>query len=350
MKQSPDQLSRAVLLALAVLASAGPLPAAASTALAAAPAVTPAPGPAEVFARIGETVITHAEYAAAFNAAVRAKFYHGKPPEAEIAKLQHQVADQMVARVALLREVKRRGLRPLDADLQKALPQYEQRYANNAQWKANKDKLKASLLAHLGEESQLAQLEQAVRAAAAPDEAAVKAYYEANPAKFTEPVRHRVAMILLRVEASAPDAVWEETGLKAEGLVKRIAEGEDFAALAGQYSNDKSASSGGDLGYQHGGMLSDVADATLATLEVGQTSEPKRVLEGIAVFRLLDRVPPKLQALAAVAERARALARRAHGDQAWSAFVTAQVAKVEAQVDRSRFLPLAAHDSAAALH
>lgn len=350
MKQSPEQLSRAVLLALAVLASAGAIPAAAGTAGAAAPAVTAAPGPAEVFARIGASVITHDEYATAFNAAVRAKFYHGRPPEAEIARLQHAVADQLVARVALLGEVKRRGLRPLDADLQKALPQYEQRYANNAQWKANKDKLMASLLAHLGEESQLAQLEQAVRAAAAPDDAAVKAYYEANPAKFTEPVRQRAAMILLRVEASAPDALWEETGLKAEGLVKRIADGEDFAALARQYSNDKSASSGGDLGYQHGGMLSDVADATLATLAIGQTSEPKRVLEGIAVFRLLDRVPPKLQALAAVAERARELARRAQSDQAWSAFVTAQVAKVEAQVDRSRFLPLGAQDSAAALN
>lgn len=349
MKQSPEQLSRALALAFALLASAGSIPAAASSAGAAAPAAA-APAPAEVFARVGATVITHGEYAAAFNAAVRAKFYHGRPPEADIARLQREVADQLVARVALLAEVKRRGLRPVDADLKKALPQYQQRYANNPQWQANKEKLMASLLAHLGEENQLAQLEQAVRGAAVPDEAAVKAYYEANPAKFTEPVRNRVALILLAVEASAPDALWEEAGLKAEGLVKRIADGEEFAALARQYSNDKSASRGGDLGYQHGGMLSDVADATLATLAIGQTSDPKRVLEGIAVFRLLDRVPPKLQPLAAVAERARELARRAQSDQAWSAFVAAQVAKVEAQVDRSRFLPLGAQDSAAALN
>lgn len=332
MKQLPKQVARAVLAALVALA-AGAAPAASP------PAVAPAAA-SEVFARVGATVITHSEYAAAFNAAARAKFYHGKPPESEIARLQRAVADQLVARVVLLGEVKRRGLRPIDADLQKSVQKYEQRYASNAQWQANKDQIMAPLLARLGEESQLEQLEQAVRAGAAPDAAAVKAYYDANLAKFTEPVRNRVAMILLKVEPSAPNAAWEEAGLKAEGLVRRIHGGEDFAALAREFSQDPSAASGGALGYQHNGMLSDVADAALAKLAVGQTGEPERVLEGIAVFRLLDRVAPRLQPFEAVKERARELARRVQSDQAWQAFVAAQLAKVEVQVDRSRFLPL----------
>lgn len=336
MKQLPKHVARAVLVALAALASAaGAAPAASPQAAPAAPALAP-----EVFARVGATVISHHAYGAAFNEAARAKFYHGKPPEAEIARLQRDVADQMVARVVLLDEVRRRGLRPIDADLQKTVQQYEQRYANSAQWQANKDKMLPPLLARLGEDSQLAQLEQSVRAAALPDEAAVKAYYDANPVKFTEPVRNRVAMILLKVEPSAPDAAWEEAGLKAEGLVRRMQAGEAFDAIARAYSNDASAASGGDLGYQHGGMLSSVADAVLAKLEVGQTSDPERVLEGIAVFRLLDRIAPKLQPFDAVKERARELARRVQSDQAWNGFVAALVAKVDAQVDRSRFLPL----------
>ena len=67
---------------------------------------------AAVFARVADSVILQKDYDDAFAVAARSKFYHGKAPENEVAKLQREVADKLVVRVLLLREAKRRGIAP----------------------------------------------------------------------------------------------------------------------------------------------------------------------------------------------------------------------------------------------
>ena len=41
---------------------------------------------------------------------MRKKYYHAKPPEAEYAKFQREVGDEVVNRVLLLDEARRRGI------------------------------------------------------------------------------------------------------------------------------------------------------------------------------------------------------------------------------------------------
>src|SRR3989304_9882070 len=82
----------------------------------------------QVFAAVGKSIITQQDYDAAFAVAARAKFYHGKPPDAEIALLQREVGDKLVANVLLLRGAKRRGLKPDTKVIDQKLAQIEQRY------------------------------------------------------------------------------------------------------------------------------------------------------------------------------------------------------------------------------
>ena len=134
MRPTPNYLARAALLSLALVAAGttvagGPAqPMAASTAVQPAvvqPAVVqpaaeqPAIVQPAIFATVGDSVITRDDYNAAFNVAANAKFYHGKPPESQIALLQREVADQLVAGILLQREARRRGLRPDAAEIQK---------------------------------------------------------------------------------------------------------------------------------------------------------------------------------------------------------------------------------------
>src|SRR5262245_20857196 len=65
-----------------------------------------------VFARVGDTVITQKEFDDAFAVAARNRFYHGKAPEAEVAKLQREVGDALVNEALLLREARHRKLQP----------------------------------------------------------------------------------------------------------------------------------------------------------------------------------------------------------------------------------------------
>ena len=98
MRLLPNYFSRAVLLSFALVAAGD---------IVAAPPAQPVAAVAAqstVFAKVGDSVITLDEYNAAFSVASRGKFYHGKPPENEVALLQREVGEQMVARILLLRE------------------------------------------------------------------------------------------------------------------------------------------------------------------------------------------------------------------------------------------------------
>jgi hypothetical protein len=88
-------------------------------------------GKQPVFATVGKTIITQQDFAAAFTATARAKFYHGKPPDTEIAKLQRVVGDKLVVDVLLLREAKLRKLKPDATSIDQQLASLEQRYRNN---------------------------------------------------------------------------------------------------------------------------------------------------------------------------------------------------------------------------
>ena len=322
MQRISQHLAGAIVLALAGAAVGAEAPAAAP------------------FARVGATVITQQDYDAAFALAARAKFYHGKPPQQELALLQREVGAQLVTRALLLREAGRRQLQPDAAAITASVQGYDQRYADSVQWKAQRETLLAPLVARLEQDSLLAQLEAQVRAAAAPGPAAVQAYYAANPAKFTEPEQLHVAVILFKVDPSAPTEQWIKVDQQAQAIALRARAGEDFAKLARQYSNDDSAQRGGDMGYLHLGMLPEGTQAALALLKAGGTTDSLRLLQGLGVFRLVERKPARLLGFEAVKVRAKELAQRDAGQRSWSALQLALRAAEPVRADESRFLPL----------
>src|SRR5690242_1795588 len=73
------------------------------------------------FARVGDAVITQQEFDAAFAQASRSKFYHGKPPEAEVAALQREVGRNLADQVLLVKEAKRRNLKADDAAVRRVI-------------------------------------------------------------------------------------------------------------------------------------------------------------------------------------------------------------------------------------
>lgn len=343
MRQIPSYLSRAALLSFVLVAAgdivAGSLP---------APVVASAVVTPTIFAKVGDSVITQDEYNAAFSVAARGKFYHSKPPDSEIAVLQREVSDQLVAGILLLREAKSRGMRPDAAEIEKKVQSYEQRYAGSEQWKKTRAQALPPLVARLEQDSLLSQLEKTVRTSVKPNEKEVKAYYAAHQAQFTEPEQLRVSVILLKVDPSSHSASWVKADEQAQAIAKRARAGEDFAALARQHSGDESAQKGGDMGYLHGGMLPEGTQEVLAKLKTGEVSDSVRLLQGHAVFRLADRKAARLHEFDSIKVRAQELTQREQANGAWTAFVADLKTKTPAKIDPSRFLPLAEKSNAPA--
>jgi peptidyl-prolyl cis-trans isomerase C len=111
--------------------------------------------------------------------------------------------------------------------------------------------------------------------AAASDEALQKAYDEryANAAPGKE---FNAAHILV------------ETKEKAEEILARITAGEDFGAMAKEFSSDTSAQSGGDLGWFGLGMMVKPFEDAVLALKKGDVSGPVESQFGWHLIKLND--------------------------------------------------------------
>jgi parvulin-like peptidyl-prolyl isomerase len=294
-----------------------------------------------VFARVADSVITQKDYDDAFAVAARSKFYHGKAPQAELAKLQREVGDALVNQALLLREARRRKLQPDAAAVQRQIDAYEARYRGSEAWQMNRAAMLPPLRRKLEQDSVLDQLHATVRRVDEPKAAQVEAYYDQHKDKFTVPEQVRLSMILLKVEPSSPQAKWDAAAQEGAAIAKRLRGGADFAQLAQLHSGDASAAKGGALDYLHRGMLPEPAQLAVDKLQPGGISDAVVLIEGIGVFRLDERKASKLNPLAAVRPRAQELLKRELGERAWTDLLARLRKEHPPRVDESRYLPLA---------
>jgi peptidyl-prolyl cis-trans isomerase D len=142
-------------------------------------------------------------------------------------------------------------------------------------------------------ELSLAQLAGAVKV----DDAQLKAYYEEQKAKtpesFVQGEQRRVRHILLAVNDPKEDAAVKA---KAEGILKRAQAGEDFAKLAKEFSQDPgSAAQGGDLGWAERKVyVGPFGDAAFG-MKVDEIKGPIKTQFGYHILKLDGIQPTKVK-------------------------------------------------------
>lgn len=304
---------------------------------AAPPAAALAKGP---FATVGDVVITAADYQRALAAAMRRKYYHAKPPEDEYPKFQREVGDDIVNRVLLLAEARRRGVQPDQAKIKATVAGYDAQYKSSANWQANRDKMLASVVPQLEGESQLDRLEKFVKTVPEPSEAVAREYYERNKPLFVEPEQVKLSVILLKVDPSSTQAVWNGAMNEARAIHKRLVGGADFKELARLHSGDVTAAKGGEMDYTHRGMLPEAVHGVVDQLQPGQLSEPVQLLEGVAVLRLEDRRVSTQRSFEQVRARAADLWQRQEGEARWKKLIAELRQATPIRIDESQYVPL----------
>lgn len=242
----------------------------------------------------------------------RQTFYHAAPSdEAAYLAFRREVADKLVNRKLKLSEARRRGMKPDAEHVALELAKLEAQYAGTEQWETDGEAMLERLRVYFEEESLLEQVDAALRRVEAPTEADVRAYYEANIDKFTQPEQVKLSVILLAVPAWADSATWDAAREKAAGILMSIREGRDFADAAREFSADPSAQHGGDMGYVHAGVLEGELLEVVSQLGDGEMADrPVTVLEGVVLVRVEDRRAPQVHTLDEVHERAAGLWRR----------------------------------------
>jgi parvulin-like peptidyl-prolyl isomerase len=293
-----------------------------------------APDLSLTLASIDDTEISREEFEREVYITARQTFYHGKLPSGDdLVEFRKRVAEDLVARHLLVREARRRGIDPDHDEIETRLARYEVRNAGTERWEKEGAQALAELRSRYEEDSLLELLEASIRQGVKPDITAVKVFYEDNPELFTEPSQTRVSVIVLGVAPSAGAAAWQAARDEAQRILEKLEDGAAFDELARMHSSDMTAQAGGDMGFVHDGSLNSAVEAAIKPLDIGEVSEAVTVLEGIAIFKLMDRRPPRLHHFDAVEERASDLCMREQGQLAWDELIASLRSDSDVSID-----------------
>ncbi|RJG08748.1 peptidylprolyl isomerase [Pseudomonas cavernicola] len=127
----------------------------------------------------------------------------------------------------------------------------------------------------------------------------LQALYQKEVSNLAE--QRQAAHILVEINDKQTD---EQAKTKIEEVKKRLAQGEDFAVLAKEFSQDPgSAANGGDLGYAGPGVYDPAFEEALYALQKNEVSAPVRSTYGWHLIKLLGVQAPEVPSFASLKDK-----------------------------------------------
>ncbi|MFQ5559531.1 MAG: peptidylprolyl isomerase [Nitrospinota bacterium] len=121
------------------------------------------------------------------------------------------------------------------------------------------------------------------------DDKEVKSYYDKNSAEFMTDEEIRVRHIFVKSSDETPPEKQERAKSRIDDILKRLRKGEDFTELAKIYSEDTTASSGGDLGFFVRGKMVAAFEDVAFGLNVGDISDVVKTGFGYHIIQCLEK-------------------------------------------------------------
>ena len=220
----------------------------------------------------------------------------GMPPDQQdpeqLAAMHNNLLEQQVARHVLIGEADARGLEADDDEIDGMLEQQKAQYPSEEDYEealAQSGMTEDELREGFADQSRVQTLlEELTADAPEPSDEDVEEYAREQSQAGA---RH----ILIEVAQDADDETVEDARQRAQDLIDRLNDGEDFEELAREYSEGPSADQGGDLGmFGRDQMVGPFADVVFDELsEEGEIAqEPVRTDFGFHVIQLTNPSQP----------------------------------------------------------
>ena len=119
-------------------------------------------------------------------------------------------------------------------------------------------------------------------------------YYEEHKSEFDKPEQVALRAIELSTEGKGEDQVAAQKK-KAEDLLKRVNDGEDFAVLAKRFSDGSTAQQGGFLGVYKRGELSKPIEEKVFAMKKNQLTDVIETKQGFLILQVLERYEAGVQ-------------------------------------------------------
>jgi peptidyl-prolyl cis-trans isomerase C len=165
----------------------------------------------------------------------------------------------------------------------------------------------------------------------------LEAYYRDNERRLTLPEQVRVRHILITWKPLGTTDDRQAIRDQMAPILERARDGEDFAELARQYSDDSATrASGGDTGLFHRGQMVPPFEQVAFALAPGEISDPVETPFGVHIVKLEEHREARLLPLDEIREQLRAHIREERAEQA----VQDETARLREAADIQILIPL----------
>jgi hypothetical protein len=125
----------------------------------------------------------------------------------------------------------------------------------------------------------------------------LKQYYGLTPSEFKEVIyKSRLLRQKVAEKFASDESINADAKAKAEEVLAKVKAGEDFATLAKQYSQDTTASNGGDLGFFSKGKMVPEFETAAFALKAGEVSELVKTVYGYHIIKVTEVKGDEIQA------------------------------------------------------
>ncbi len=245
---------------------------------------------------VNGAVINQAEFDTEMNRALEHLQRTGRfPNDLERGQIRKQVLEKLIARELLYQESQKKGIKVDQKEIDEQLTALKGRFSSEAEFKnalSTMNLTEAALRPQLERDLAIRKLlNDQIGEKVAVSKKETRAYYDSHLETFKKPEQVRASHILIKVDPGADEAKKAEARTKIESLQTKLKKGEDFGALAKEYSEGPSGPKGGDLGFFGRGQMVKPFEETAFTMKPGQVSGMVETRFGYHLIMVTDRTP-----------------------------------------------------------
>jgi peptidyl-prolyl cis-trans isomerase C len=252
--------------------------------------------PTDKAAVVNGTVITQAELDSQMKIVMDRLRASGRLPDvSQLDQIRSQVLENLIARELLYQESQKKGIKISEEELNEQLIKLKAQFPNEAEFNNALNRMnltEASIKEKLKRDLSLKKLiEDEVAPKVTVSDSDIRAFYENNPETFKQPERVKASHILIKVDPKADASQKAEAQKKIDLVKEKLQKGEDFGALAKEYSEGPTGPKGGDLGYfTRGQMVKPFEEAAFA-MKPGEVSGMVETRFGYHLIKVTDKTP-----------------------------------------------------------
>lgn len=247
-------------------------------------------------ATVSGVPITKAEVKRMVNKMIPFKVsFHSKISNEKIESVRAEAINELIERAYKICYARDEKIDVDDALVDAAMEKIRSHYkTNEAYQQAIAEETSAGLRASIYRELAARKAESvAVEEKINVTDADVENYYEKNKHTFFMPIQFRASHIMIKVDPASNQEERAELKAKAEALLVRAKNAEDFYNLAYYNSDDRSKYVGGDLGFFHEGRTEKPFEDALKQMQVGEISDLVKTRFGYHIIKLTEKNAPR---------------------------------------------------------